>query len=136
VGVILKELDKELCQRVLGLSFTNELKESFVKSFPLFKDSKNLFAFDKHNTVCSVMLFRSIEKSHSELDFLAVGRSFRRQGLAKKMISHLTHKVWLDVHEDNFKALRFYSNAGFDIVGKRPKYYGLKTALLMEKKPS
>jgi len=132
--VILKELDEEQCQSVLNLNFVKELKDSFLKSFPLFEDSKNLFIFDEHNCVCSVMLFRRIEEDHSEIDFLAVGGSFRRQGLAKKMINQLTHKVWLDVHEDNLKALSFYTKVGFDIVGKRPKYYGLKTALLMERK--
>ncbi len=132
--MVLKELDRRLCQSLLNLHFVDELKESFVNSFPLFKDSKNMFIFDEHNSVCSVMLFRSIEKGHSELDFLAVGSSFRRQGLAKKMINHLTQKIWLDVHEDNYKALSFYRKAGFYIVGKRPMYYGLKTALLMEKK--
>ncbi len=49
---------------------------------------------------------------------------FRRQGLAQKLLEALPKEpLWLEVSEHNLSAIKFYEQAGFKIVGRRPGYY-------------
>ena len=49
---------------------------------------------------------------------------YRRQGLAQKLLEALPkEELWLEVSERNLSAIKFYEQAGFKLVSKRPGYY-------------
>ena len=65
------------------------------------------------------------------LTVIAVHPKYRRQGLAKKVISNLfikaiqrnCAKATLEVKSDNSEAIALYKSFGFITAGNRPKYY-------------
>jgi ribosomal-protein-alanine N-acetyltransferase len=67
----------------------------------------------------------------AEILSVAVARSWRGRGLAKKLLDlHLRRlaglglrAIFLEVDEDNAPARRLYARAGFHEVGRRPGYY-------------
>lgn len=68
----------------------------------------------------------------TELLRIAVDKSCRGNGYASKMMERLlevskekgAEKVLLEVRESNNKARSLYEKYGFEVCGKRPKYYG------------
>jgi ribosomal-protein-alanine N-acetyltransferase len=79
----------------------------------------------------------------AEILTLAVDPDFRRQGLARLLITHAVEELknngvvrfFLEVEEGNQPALALYKNSGFTMIGRRLDYYGQgRSAVLMEKK--
>lgn len=67
---------------------------------------------------------------------IAVLKDFRRRGIAEKLLKktiELSKAVFftLEVRMSNFGAVRLYEKFGFEIMGRRPKYYGDEDALIM-----
>lgn len=62
---------------------------------------------------------------------LAVSQSFRRQGIGERLVNCLTEALkekgvktlLLEVRVSNGPAKELYQKLGFEIVGKRPRYY-------------
>ena len=62
---------------------------------------------------------------------LAVSQDFRRQGIEKQLVNSLTEALaekgvktlLLEVRISNEPAKELYQKLGFEIVGKRPRYY-------------
>lgn len=62
---------------------------------------------------------------------LAVSPSFRRQGIGERLVNRLTEALGekgvktllLEVRISNEPARELYQKLGFEIVGKRPRYY-------------
>lgn len=62
---------------------------------------------------------------------LAVSPSFRRQGIGERLVNCLTEELkekgvktlLLEVRISNEPAKELYQKLGFEIVGKRPRYY-------------
>lgn len=62
---------------------------------------------------------------------LAVSPSFRRQGIGERLVNCLTEELkekgvktlLLEVRVSNEPAKELYQKLGFEIVGKRPRYY-------------
>lgn len=75
----------------------------------------------------------------SELLTLAVSPKSRRNGIARRLVEAYLHhaqqngarNAYLEVAENNHPALQLYLATGWQIHGKRPRYYGLQDALLM-----
>lgn len=67
----------------------------------------------------------------SDMMNLAVAPSFRRQGIARRLIQELvsrlnkqgSHVLILEVRASNEPAIRLYEESGFVQVGRRPNYY-------------
>lgn len=74
---------------------------------------------------------------------LAVDRSYRRQGIARKLVSFLidrlrenkTYCLTLEVRASNVAAISLYHELGFKEVGRRPRYYTkpVEDALILRK---
>lgn len=69
---------------------------------------------------------------------IAVLKDFRRRGIAEKLLKktiELSKAVFftLEVRMSNFGAVQLYEKFGFEIMGRRPKYYGDEDALIMFK---
>ncbi|MCE3009624.1 MAG: GNAT family N-acetyltransferase [Proteobacteria bacterium] len=89
--------------------------------------------------ILSMVTFQDL-LSDGEVLILATHPSARGKGFARKLLQALTDakqykRLWLEVHEKNEGALRFYQSLGFLQVGQRPTYYrDGGTALLLELK--
>src|SRR4051812_9079214 len=67
----------------------------------------------------------------AEILSIAVDAGFRGRGLSRDLLlTHLGHlaghgvrSVFLEVEENNQPARRLYQRAGFDVVGRRERYY-------------
>jgi len=72
-----------------------------------------------------------IAADEAELLSIAVASSARGAGLSRHLLAtHLAHlagrgvrTVFLEVEEANEPARRLYARAGFDVVGRRERYY-------------
>lgn len=61
-----------------------------------------------------------------EIWCLATHPQHQRKGLMSFLLSELQKRfveIWLEVHESNIQAIRFYKHKEFQQVGSRPKYY-------------
>ena len=73
----------------------------------------------------------SLATEEADIDMVFTSESYRRQGLAKelidKAISFLKERkikrVFLEVREQNEKAIALYNKCGFSFVSVRKKYY-------------
>ncbi len=67
----------------------------------------------------------------SDMMNLAVSQDFRRQGIGEQLVNSLTEALaekgvktlLLEVRISNEPAKQLYQKLGFEIVGKRPRYY-------------
>lgn len=80
--------------------------------------------------VCGFIISRVVE-DEAEILMVAVARSEQGRGLARhilarhlgRLAAHGARKVFLEVDEGNAPAIRLYTRAGFEQVGRRPGYY-------------
>lgn len=74
-----------------------------------------------------------------QLNTLAVGRAYLRAGAASALLGKLAEyaakslcrEVDLEVNEHNAPAIAFYRARGFEVVGKRPKFYNNTDAAIL-----
>jgi len=74
-----------------------------------------------------------------QLNTLAVGRAYLRRGAASALLGklleyaakNLCREIDLEVNEHNAAAIALYAARGFEIVGKRPKFYNNTDAALL-----
>jgi len=82
-----------------------------------------------------------------ELFAIGVSPEWRRRGIAEALLNAVLHRVttagarafFLEVACSNAAALALYRKTGFEVVGRRPDYYGLgdcrEDALIMRWRP-
>ena len=85
------------------------------------------FGFSHQNVLTSLILIQHVAQE-IEILTLATDPTARRQGFAQSLMSHIDTELkperWLlDVAEDNPGAIRFYEKLGFQIDGRRSRYY-------------
>jgi len=92
--------------------------------------------------VCGFINFW-ILRPEVQLNLLAVKKELARKGVASaltgKMLEYarksLCTAIDLEVNEHNAPAIAFYTGQGFEVVGRRPKFYNnADDALLMHRK--
>ncbi len=77
----------------------------------------------------------------AELLLIGIHPAHRRAGYGRMLLDHLVEalraagaaKLFLEVAENNRAASAFYREAGFEPVGRRPKYYEGEDALVLVK---
>lgn len=77
------------------------------------------------------LLFDLIVAGEAEILTIGVDPAFRRQGIARALITDLfaralcagATRIMLEVAAGNVEALRLYEGGGFRRVGQRPNYY-------------
>jgi ribosomal-protein-alanine N-acetyltransferase len=77
----------------------------------------------------------------AEIITIGVAPEMRRSGIAESMILLMEQElkkqsvvnIFLEVSEVNYSAKKLYEKLGFNVVGKRPKYYNGTDAIIMSK---
>jgi len=102
------------------------------------------------NSVHSVTLIKTVNgvpagfatgtrlEEESELYRIAVLTKYRKQGLAKELLTRFLEKcgndVFLEVRSKNTAAIKLYESAGFTVAGRRKNYYGDDDAVVYRRK--
>lgn len=118
--------------------FDERIRENF--SFVL--ENKNylyLVAFFNKNIVAYAGA--SISYEQGELLSICVDSSYRKQGLATKILKELFFilkhagvlKIFLEVNKNNTPALNLYKKLDFQFLSERKNYYGKDSAIVMVK---
>jgi [ribosomal protein S18]-alanine N-acetyltransferase len=76
-----------------------------------------------------IVVWLIIDEAH--VATLATHPDFRRRGIAKKLLSHAlihlmedgAHSSFLEVRESNLAAQEMYRKFGYEVSGRRPRYY-------------
>ncbi len=76
--------------------------------------------------LCAYLILEELQ-----LASVAVKETFRRQGIARRLIAEMvrrgaekgTKEIWLDVRESNAAARRLYEKLGFQEMYRRKQYY-------------
>ncbi|MEG1613099.1 MAG: ribosomal protein S18-alanine N-acetyltransferase [Clostridia bacterium] len=106
----------------------NELKNPLAHYFCI-ENERELVAY--------IGFYRILDEAH--ITNLAVLPSEQGKGLAKKLLKYTIDvakaqgikDMTLEVNERNEKAIKLYESFGFELAGKRPKYYeGVDAALI------
>ena len=119
--------------------FDERIRENF--SFVL--ENKNylyLVAFFNKNIVAYAGA--SISYEQGELLSICVDSSYRKQGLATKILKELFFilkhtgvlKIFLEVNKNNTPAINLYKKLDFQFLSERKNYYGKDSAIVMVKK--
>lgn len=115
-----------------------------IKSFKkeLLSDTSLLKVAEIDGEIVGYVVFRRI-LDEVELLSIAVSPSFRRKGIATKLIKETLNEIkdgvkacFLEVRISNEGAIRFYEKLGFLRIGIRKKYYLLpeEDAIIMKLK--
>lgn len=127
---MIKEICLDEAKQVYNSYFKEALKDSGLRSFS-FSDSSKILIFEKEEGAASILIYREITPEIQEVDFIATRESFRCLGAAQALIEHLQGKeLWLELKEENSKALKFYEKNGFVVKGRRENYYSDGSAAL------
>jgi ribosomal-protein-alanine acetyltransferase len=80
-----------------------------------------------NDQLAGFLVFRKTADTELEVLNLAVEPSFRRHGVARRMVQFMLagHRgeVFLEVRESNQTARKFYESIGFQEIGRRKDYY-------------
>lgn len=66
-----------------------------------------------------------------QIQNLATSPAFRRRGIGQTLLEYVINRclcagllsAWLEVREDNQAAIKLYTGCGFEVLGRRKKYY-------------
>ena len=116
--------------------------ERIRENFNFVLENKNylyLVAFFNKNIVAYAGA--SISYEQGELLSICVDSSYRKQGLATKILKELFFilkhtgvlKIFLEVNKNNAPALNLYKKIGFEFLSERKNYYGKDSAIVMVK---
>jgi ribosomal-protein-alanine N-acetyltransferase len=82
-----------------------------------------------------------VVSDEAELLLIGIHPAHRRAGHGRTLLDHVSEalraagaaRLFLEVAENNEAATAFYRDAGFEPVGRRPKYYESEDALVLVK---
>ena len=125
--------DLEAVAHVMNVAFDDRFGEAWTRSqcagiLPM-PGVELVLARDGDGELAGFSLFRTVA-DEAELLLLAVEPSHRRQGIGRMLLDHFmdrardigASRVHLEVREGN-PAVIMYRQAGFNMAGRRPKYY-------------
>lgn len=81
------------------------------------------------NVVGMIVVWLIVNEAH--VATIATHPDFRRQGIAKRLLSHALRRLikdgarssFLEVRESNVAAQAMYRKFGYDVIGRRQRYY-------------
>ncbi|PZO94114.1 ribosomal protein S18-alanine N-acetyltransferase [Streptococcus halichoeri] len=83
-----------------------------------------LYAYDRQQLVG----FMSLQQLAGEIELtnLAVKKAYQGQGIARRLLKHLSsysQPIYLEVRKSNHIAQHLYQSIGFEAIGERKAYY-------------
>lgn len=116
-------------------SFLYEVKENANSRNWVVEDSLS----GRRRLVAMLVMWIILDEAH--IATLAVHPEFRRKGIARRLLQTALNDIYnegarrafLEVRAGNLAALQMYGTLGFEVVGRRPRYYhdNNEDALLM-----
>ncbi len=96
----------------------------------IFSPLSRGFVIEKNNVIVGYIIFYSVDVEGHIMN-LAVAPSERRRGYGRQLLTHAlaffkeqgATECYLEVREHNENAQRLYSLFGFEVIGRRKKYY-------------
>jgi ribosomal-protein-alanine N-acetyltransferase len=128
----IRELKEDDIEEILDIE-----KRSFISPWTkrLFEETLSSpistnFVLKKGNTILGYIIMYSVGNEVHILN-IAVHPDYRKKGYGSKLVTHvLTHfrgsdvvEFFLEVREGNSRAINLYKKYGFEVIGKRKKYY-------------
>jgi ribosomal-protein-alanine N-acetyltransferase len=116
-----------------GLSILEESPEASIWSRESLLESATQgigWAAELDGGVAGILVGR-VAADEFEILNLAVGKSFRRRGVATQLVSAAlgyartagARQAYLEVRASNEGGIAFYTGMGFRVCGRRPSYY-------------
>lgn len=96
----------------------------------IFSPLSRGFVIEKNKVIVGYIIFYSVDVEGHIMN-LAVAPSERRRGYGRQLLTHAlaffkeqgATECYLEVREHNENAQRLYSLFGFEVIGRRKKYY-------------
>ncbi len=117
----------EIQALIAGLSGPGLPRWSVDQITAEFGDGQGIGAFGEQKDLLGFVLFHS-RVDHIDISFLASRPEFQKLGIMTQIFKELRSRypavpLWLEVHEKNVNARKFYEKFAFKVVGRRPDYY-------------
>jgi len=119
-------------ERVLGMISLSQYmptKKIMNTLIDKYEADKSIYAFagDINNSICGTIILKQIIDKEYEIVNIATDPSFRKQGVASKLVSFATDylKCGLVKAETDDDAVGFYRKYGFQIESLGKKYPGV-----------
>ena len=134
----LSDFDK--IKSILNSEFDEFWKPSILESE--LKSNLSKYIVAKENDVIVGFAGILITPDDTEITNIVTKKSVRKRGIGSLLLDRLIemtkelgkNSISLEVNELNKSAISLYEKSGFEIVGKRKKYYdGVSDAILMTK---
>jgi ribosomal-protein-alanine N-acetyltransferase len=121
--------DLEAVSELDVLSFSQPWPKNAFEIELANKDARCWVAEAARQVVGALVFWRVLDEAH--LTTIAVHPMFRRRGIARQLLQTAMDAAYaegariyhLEVRAGNEAAQKLYANFGFEVVGRRPKYY-------------
>lgn len=140
---MIRRLNSNDCFELFNL--INELfenKRTLIQVEEIFLNEKNnCFGYFKNNVLIGFINYILVF-DEAELDLVGVSKDFQSRGIGSELINEMVLRlsiekvvnIFLEVLENNFKAINLYEKNGFVRINLRKNYYGInKNAIVMKK---
>ena len=104
-------------------------------------DSIFLLAETADNEIMGFIVGRIVPGPEAEIYNIAVSKKARRQGTGNGLLAEFISRckalkvenIWLEVRRSNANAVKFYTDAGFEEISLRPRFYSdpVEDAIIM-----
>lgn len=103
----------------------------------IISDTDSIYNYIENDKVLGYLEIRIVDGVLDIMN-LFVSEDSRRKGIASALMNEMINKeqynrIMLEVNENNKEAIRLYSKLGFKEINLRERYYGVDTAIIMEK---
>ncbi len=135
------EISSEDIDEVFLLSSRIEEVKTRREDIVSYVEDPNLTGYVLKDTKLHAYVLIRLESGECEIDQIAVREEDEGKGIASFLLENVfsllkernIHKVFLEVRNDNKKAISLYERNGFSSYNVRKNYYGEKDAILMSK---
>ena len=123
------EKDLIIINKMFKSYFNTEIKNDVFSKIIVFE----------HDKILGFISY-SIIYERAELNYIAVDKQYRKQGIAKELMNYMIEdiknldNITLEVDIKNEAAIQLYKKFGFEIEAKRENYYDDSDAYLMIKR--
>ena len=103
----------------------------------IISDTDSVYNYMDGETVLGYLEIRLVDGVVDIMN-LFVNEEDRKKGIATSLMNEMMNneeysRIMLEVNENNHEALRLYNKLGFKEISLRERYYGVDTAIIMEK---